>query len=117
MKIKLKNETIIEVLDNTTTTDIIINFDDITSLDEFRKDLTDDNLSIFNYLDDSDNVIATYVNYTLINTSYVVEDEKYQATFSLRQYTDTEVRLNALEKEQVVQNEAINALTNNNESE
>lgn len=110
MKIKLKNDTIITVLDSTTPTLLRAEFQSITELDAFRAELTNDNLSVFQYVSEDDSVMGSYENYTLVNTSYTVADGIYSAVFSLRQFTDTELRLNTLEEEQELQNGAIEEL-------
>ena len=110
MKIKLKNDTIITALDSTTPTLLKAEFQNITELDAFRAELTNDNLSAFQYIAEDDSVMGTYENYTLVNTSYTVVDGIYSAVFSLRQFTETELRLNALEKEQNLHNGAIDEL-------
>ena len=94
------------MLDSTTPTLLKAEFQSITELDAFRAELTNDNLSAFPYVSEDDSVMGTYENYTLVNTSYTVADGIYSAVFLLRRFTDTEFRLNALEKGQALQNGA-----------
>lgn len=110
MKIKLKNDTTITVLESTTSTVIKAEFPNVTEMDAFRAELTKDNLSEFQYLTEDGTVMGRYENYVLENTSYTVKDDVYTATFSIRQLTDTEIRLNALEESQETQDGAIEEL-------
>ena len=110
MKIKLKNDTIITVLESTTPTAIRAEFQNVTELDAFRAELTKDNLSGFQYVAEDDTIMGSYENYVLVNTSYTVSDGVYTATFAIRQLTDTEIRLNALEEGQETQDGAIEEL-------
>ena len=110
MKIKLKNDTTITVLESTTSTVIKAEFPNVTELDAFRAELTNDNLSEFQYLTEDGTVMGRYENYVLENTSYTVKDDVYTATFAIRQLTDTEIRLNALEEGQETQDGAIEEL-------
>ena len=110
MKIKLKNDTTITVLESTTSTVIKAEFPNVTEMDNFRAELTKDNLSEFQYLTEDGAVMGRYENYVLENTSYTVKDDVYTATFSIRHLTDTEIRLNALEESQETQDGAIEEL-------
>ena len=110
MKLKLKNDTIITVLESTEPTAIRAEFQNIMELDAFREELTKENLSLFQYLTEEEKVMGSYSNYMLENTSYTVSGGIYTAVFSIRQLSDTEIRLDALEKEQETQNGAIDEL-------
>lgn len=111
MKIKLKNDTIITVLESTTPTAIKATFDNVYEMDNFRSELSKDNLSEFQYMNDDDTVIGNYENYVLVMTHYTVSDDlHYNASFEIRQLSDTEIRLNNLEESQETQNGAIEEL-------
>lgn len=110
MKIKLKNDTIIDVLESTEPTAIKAEFPNVTEMDAFRAELTKDNLSEFQYLTEDGTVMGRYENYVLENTSYKVADGVYTATFAIRQLSETEIRLDALEEGQETQDGAIEEL-------
>lgn len=111
MKIKLKDNTELTVTDACTSTSIVAEFSSAEEIEDFRKKLTNENLSSFVYLkDDEDNtVIGEYDNYTFNNVSYSYSEEKeiFMAKFNIRQLSDIEVRLAAIEAEQTTQNDAI----------
>lgn len=111
MKIKLKDNTELTVTDACTSTLIVAEFSSAEEIEDFRKKLTNENLSSFVYLkDDEDNtVIGEYDNYTFNNVSYSYSEEKeiFMAKFNIRQLSDIEVRLTVIEAGQAVQNDAI----------
>lgn len=111
MKIRLKDNTELTVTDACTSTSIAAEFTSAEEIEDFRKKLTDENLSSFVYLkDDEDNtVIGEYDNYTFNNVSYSYSEEKeiFMAKFNIRQLSDIEVRLTVIEAGQAVQNDAI----------
>ena len=111
MKIKLKDNTELTVTDACTSTSIVAEFSSAEEIEDFRKKLTNENLSSFVYLkDDEDNtVIGEYDNYTFNNVSYSYSEEKeiFMAKFNIRQLSDIEVRLTVIEAGQAVQNDAI----------
>lgn len=97
MDIKLKDGTVQEVIESKCeSTKIVAEFENAESMEDFRKKLTNENLSEFEYQKD-DKVIGEYENYTLENTTYVENDELIEATFSIRQLSDLEIRVNVLE--------------------
>lgn len=111
MKIKLKNNTEIVVTDNSTATTIIAEFTSAEEIENFRKKLTDENLSSFAYVNDDGKAVGEYKDCTFVNVTYAEKGGKYTATYNIRQYSDMEVRLNALEKEQTLQGDAIASMS------
>lgn len=70
--------------------------------------LTEDNLSEVQVKNDDGLVVANYTNLVLVSeTSIIKEDGTILTTFCLREKTDIEKRLDEIEKEQEVQDEAI----------
>lgn len=110
MKIKLLNE-LTEIVSELSTSDKIFkDFSTVNELDSFREELSKENLSSFEYLSDTDEIIGKYENYILVNTEYTVKDDVYNAIFTIRQLSDTEIRLDALESSQASQDNAIDEL-------
>lgn len=107
MKIKLKDNTELEVTDNSTATTITAEFDTVVEIEDNRQKLTDKNLSEFKFVNDDGNIVGNYENYTFDNVTYAEKDNKFIATYHLHQYSDIEVRLNAIEEGQATQNDAI----------
>ncbi len=96
MNILLKDGTTQEVVEEKCeSTKIVAIFDTVNEMEVFRKKLTNDNLSDFKY--QKDDIIGEYENYTLENTTYVENDGLIEATFSIRQLSDLEIRVNVLE--------------------
>ena len=110
MKIKLFDEFTESVLETSTPNKIDKDFSTVNELDSFREKLSKENLSSFQYLSDTDEVIGKYENYILVNTEYTVKDDVYNATFTLRQLSETEIRLDALEESQNAQDNVIDEL-------
>ena len=107
MKIKLKDNTELEVTDNSIATTITAEFDTVVEIEDNRQKLTDKNLSEFKFVNDDGNIVGNYENYTFDNVTYAENDNKFIATYHLHQYSDIEVRLNAIEEGQATQNDAI----------
>lgn len=109
MKIKLKDNTELKVTDACTSTSIVAEFTSAEEIEIFRKKLTDENLLSFVYVNDDEesSVIGEYQNYTFGSVTYVEKENAFVATFSIRQLSDIEVRLAALEAGQNTQNDAI----------
>lgn len=111
MDIKLKDGTVQEVIESKCeSTKIVAEFENVESMEDFRKKLTNENLSEFKYQKD-DNVIGEYENYTYGSVSYVENDGSIEATFSIRALTDVEIRLAAVEQGQEAQDAAIEDLS------
>lgn len=97
MEILLKDGTTQEVVEKKCESNkIVASFKTVEDMDAFRKKLTNDNLTTFKYQKD-DKIIGEYENYTLENTTYVENDGLIEATFSIRQLSDLEIRVNVLE--------------------
>lgn len=113
MKIKLKDNTELTVTDACTSTSIVAEFISAEEIEDFRKKLTDENLSSFAYVNDEEesSVIGEYQNCTFTNVTYAEKGGKFTATYNIRQYSDMEVRLNVLEKEQTLQGDAIASMS------
>jgi len=108
MKIKLKDNTELTVTESSTATKITADFSSAEDIENFRKKLTDDNLSAFQFIENN-NVVGKYKNYTLLKVSYLYSEEKrvFEASFDIRQLSNIEVRLAAVEAGQTTQNDAI----------
>lgn len=97
MNILLKDGTTQEVIESKCESNKIVGcFENVENMEAFRKKLTNDNLSEFKYKKD-DKIIGEYENYTLENTTYVENDGLIESTFSIRQLSDLEIRVNVLE--------------------
>ena len=97
MNILLKDGTTQEVVEEKCESNkIVACFENVENMEVFRKKLTNDNLLKFKYQKD-DKVIGEYENYTLENTTYVENGGLIEATFSIRQLSDLEIRVNVLE--------------------
>lgn len=110
MKIKLKDNTELTVTESSTATKITADFSSVEDIENFRKKLTDENLSAFRYIkDDTDEIIGEYKNYTFETVSYLYSEEKsvFEASFNIRQLSNIEMRLVAIEAGQTTQNDAI----------
>ena len=97
MKIKLKDNTELTVTDACTSTSIVAEF------------ISDENLSSFAYVNDEEesSVIGEYQNYTFESVTYAEKENIFVATFNIRQLSNIDVRLAAIEAGQTTQNDAI----------
>lgn len=110
MDIVLKDGTTQEVIESKCESNkIVASFKTVEDMDAFRKKLTNDNLTTFKYQKD-EKIIGEYENYTYESVSYVKNDETIEATFSIRQLSDVEIRLAAVEQGQEAQDAAIGDL-------
>lgn len=110
MKIKLKDNTELIVTESSTATKITADFSSAEDIENFRKKLTDKNLSAFRYIkDDTGEIIGEYKNYTFETVSYLYSEEKsvFESSFNIRQLSNIEVRIAAVEAWQTTQNDAI----------
>ena len=112
MKIILKNNTELIVTDKCTSTSIVSEFKNVEDIEVFRKELTDENLSSFKYVNDNGDIFGNYENYTFESVTYFEDEEEniVTAVFNIRQLSDIEIRLNALEEGQETQDGAIEEL-------
>lgn len=106
MKVRLKDNTEIAVTEKCTSTSIVAEFTSAEEIEDFRKKLTDENLSSFAYVND-EIVLGEYQNYTFESATYVEKEKIFIATFNIRQLSNIEVRLAAVEAGQTTQNDAI----------
>lgn len=107
MRIILKDNTDLTVSENCTATSIIAEFNSAEDIEKFRKKLTDDNLSSFKYLNDDEKVSGEYKNYKFEDVTYSEQKNMFIAIFNIKQLSDIEVRLAAVEAEQTTQNDAL----------
>lgn len=107
MKIILKDKTELAVTEDSTATSINAVFDNADDIEIYRKKMTDENLSEYAFADTDNSKFGVYTNSTLVNVLYIPADNEFKVTYTLRQYSDIEVRLNAIEKEQGMQSDAI----------
>lgn len=114
MKIKLKDNTELEVTDNSTATTITAEFDTAVEIEDNRQRLTDKNLSEFKFVNDDGNIVGNYENYTFDNVTYAEKDSKFIAIYRLHQYSDIEIRIKELEISQALQDSAIDDLASAN---
>lgn len=115
MKIILKDNTELEVTDNSTATEIIAKFNNATDIETFRQKLTDNNLSEFKFTSDTGEIFGNYENYTFDSVTYMEKDGIFTAKYNLHQYSDIEVRIKELEISQVLQDSAIDDLASAND--
>lgn len=114
MKIKLKDNTELVVLESCTSTSIVAEFDNVADIETFREKLTDENLSSFKYVNDNGDIFGNYKNYTFDSVTYSEKDGVFTATYNLHQYSDIEVRIKELEITQALQDNAIDDLASAN---
>ena len=107
MILTLKDKTIIEVLDKSISTSLFLTVKDEAALTTIRESLTDENLSNFTF-GNGETKYGIYTNFTLASVSYTVnEDSTLSVNIILRQLSDIELRLAAIEEGQETQNDAI----------
>jgi len=112
MKLKLAgiNETF-NVTDATTADMLCLESSKIQDVDSFREKLTDASLKHIEFLDNTGSVAGKYDHYTFTgDVSYSFKDDVYMSKYFLRQKTDVEIRLDALEAGQELQDGAITEL-------
>ena len=110
MDIVLKDRTTQEVIESKCeSTKIVAEFENAESMEDFRKKLTNENLSEFEYQKGS-NVIGEYKNYTLESVFYVENAGKLEVVFLIRALSNVEIRLAAVERGQEAQDAAIEDL-------
>ena len=114
MKIKLKDNTELEVLESCTLTSIVAEFDNVADIETFSEKLTDENLSSFKYVNDNGDVFGIYKNYTFDSVTYSEKDGVFTATYNIHKYSDIEIRIKELEISQALQDDAIDDLASAN---
>ena len=107
----LKNETIIELEAGASLGALQVATESRTAMLEMWEQLTPDNLSSVQVKNGDGLVVGNYTDLVLVSeTSVVAPDDTVLTTYNLREKTDTEKRLDALEEGQEVQNGAIGDL-------
>ena len=110
MYLELKNNFKIEVKDTSTATSIQAELQSVDEVNTVTQNLeVEDNLSEFKFTDGGENVYGIYKDHKYVNTTYSKNEEtgKIEVIFSLRPLSELELRMNALEKSQKEQDEAI----------
>lgn len=107
----LKNENIIELEAGASLGALQVATESRTAMLEMWEQLTPDNLSSVQVKNGDGLVVGNYADLVLVSeTSVVAPDDTVLTTYNLREKTDTEKRLDALEEGQEVQNGAIGDL-------
>ena len=110
-KIILKNKNEIEVVQMPSIGSITVNLADVAALQSLKDSLTEDNLTEVKTTNEAGLTVGNYED-LILNTDWTVRwtDDGIQATFGLREMTETERRLSELEAGQQVQDGAISDL-------
>lgn len=112
MILRLKDGTEINnVTSETTATAIVVEVANMEELETIQTAIgTKGNLDRFEFIE-NDNVIGVYEHYKYLSTTYAPDDEGcYNASFFIAEKSDVEIRLDALEAGQELQNGAIDEL-------
>ena len=110
MNLRLKDGTEYPVFDSSTDALVRMELESLEEVEDIRKSLTKDNLAAFEYTDDAGKAYGKYGHHVVASVSYRVEDGKYLADFTLRELSEIELRLDALEEGQETQDGAIEEL-------
>lgn len=110
-KIILKNKNEIEVVQMPSIGSITVNLADVAALQSLKDSLTEDNLTEVKTTNEAGLTVGNYED-LILNPDWTVRwtDDGIQATFGLREMTETERRLSELEAGQQVQDGAISDL-------
>ena len=110
-KIILKNETEIEVTQMPSIGSVTVQLENVSALQSLKDSLTEDNLSEVKTTNAAGHTVGNYED-LILNPDWTVRwnDDGIQATFGLREMTETERRLSELEAGQQVQDGAISDL-------
>lgn len=110
-KIILKNKTEIEVTQMPSIGSVTVQLENVSALQSLKDSLTEDNLSEVKTTNEAGFTVGNYED-LILNPDWTVRwnDDGIQATFGLREMTDTERRLSELEAGQQVQDGAISDL-------
>ena len=116
-KLFLKDNTSVKLESNSSLSNLTVLFPDKANLVEFWDKLTEDNLSEITIKNSSDVIIANYTNLVLVNETSTITKDGILTSFNIRQMTGTEIellkvkeRLESLEENQTVQDDAIDGL-------
>ncbi|MCI8337932.1 MAG: hypothetical protein HFH62_04490 [Lachnospiraceae bacterium] len=110
MKLKLKDGMEYPVLDDSTDAVIKMELASLEGIEDVRKSLTKGNLAAFAFTSAEGEVYGEYEYHVLVDVSYREEVGKYLANFALRELSEIELRLDALEEGQETQDGAIEEL-------
>ena len=106
----LKDGTEIELESYSSLSELKVLSADKTDFAKLWDKMTDDNLSDVEIKSGAGVVTAKYTNLTLVNETSSITDDGILTSFNIREKTDVENRLDALEAGQEVQNTAIDDL-------
>lgn len=97
-KIQLVDQTIFQIKDTSTEFEIVIILDSIDEIPSTYKSFTEENLSEYKILNDSDLLSAVYMNKKLSSVSNIIETENdIEITVKLSNVDATELRIKGLE--------------------
>lgn len=97
-KIQLVDQTEFQIKDTTTENELVIMLDSVDNIADTYKAFTEENLSEYKILNDSDLLSAVYVNKKLSSVSNIIETEDgIEMTVKLSNVDATELRIKALE--------------------
>lgn len=110
-KIILKNKTEIEVTQMPSIGSVTVQLENVSALQSLKDSLTEDNLSEVKTTNEAGFAVGNYED-LILQPDWKVRwnDDGIQATFGLREMTETERRLSELEAGQQVQDGAISDL-------
>lgn len=110
-KIILKNKTEIEVTQMPSIGSVTVKMENVSALQSLKDSLTEDNLSEVKTTNEAGITVGNYED-LILQPDWTVRwtDDGIQATFGLREMTETERRLSELEAGQQVQDGAIEDL-------
>jgi hypothetical protein len=110
-KLILKDETVVEMESGASLSDIKVVSDNKAAMMELWDKLTEDNLAKVTVKNSDGVVVGRYSDLILVSeTSTIQGDGTVITSFNLREKTDTEKRLDAMESSQQTQDEAIGDL-------
>ncbi len=110
MKLRLKDGTAYPVLEGSTAALVKMELGSLEEVEDVRKALTKGNLAAFAFTSDAGEAYGEYECHVLAHVSYREEAGRYLADFALRELSDVELRLDALEVGQETQDGAIEEL-------
>lgn len=97
-KIQLLDQTIFQIKDTSTEFEVVVLLDSIDEISSTYKAFTEDNLSEYKILNDSDLLSAIYMNKKLSSVSNIIETETgVEMTVKLSNVDATELRIKSLE--------------------
>ena len=97
-KIHLVDKTEFQIKDTTTENELVIMLDSVDEIADTYKTFTEENLSEYKILNDSDLLSAVYVNKKLSSVTNIIETEDgIEMTIKLSNVDATELRIKSLE--------------------